>query len=334
MKVMQVNVVYPVGSTGKIVNDIHKQLLEDGHESIVCYGRGAKIPEANIYKIAPEFVVKMQSLQAKLTGFAYGGAAYSTRKLIRIIEREKPDIVHLHCINGYMVNIYKLLLYLKSNDISTVITLHAEFMYTAGCGHAFDCEKWKTTCGNCPQKGMGRPASKLFDRSHQEWQLMQEAFFQFKRLILVAVSPWLYTRAVQSPFFKDKEIKIILNGIDMENVFKPVDEGEILRKSLNLMGKKVVLHVTPNFNDPVKGGSFLLELANQLKERNISIVIVGPVGKYKFPANIIAVSGIQDQKKLAAYYSMADLTILTSKKETFSMVLCRIAGLWNPGSRF
>jgi hypothetical protein len=143
MKVLQVNAFYPSGSTGKIVKDIHQQLINDGIDSIVCYGRGVKIKEKQIYKIAPELIMKIQSLYSKAIGYAYAGCHISTFNLINIIKKEKPDVVHLHCINASTVNIYKLLNYLKSSKIFTIITLHAEFMYTAGCGHAFECNKWK-----------------------------------------------------------------------------------------------------------------------------------------------------------------------------------------------
>lgn len=81
----------------------------------------------------------------------YGGCLISTDKLFRIIKKEKPDIVHLHCLNGYFINIYRLITFLKNNNYKTVLTLHAEFMYTANCGHALECDKWKTGCGKCPR---------------------------------------------------------------------------------------------------------------------------------------------------------------------------------------
>lgn len=320
MKIMQINVVYKNGSTGKIVHDIHTQLINSGHESIVCYGRGAKVLEKNVYKIAPEFVMKMQSLRSKLTGYAYTGCLFSTQKLIHIINREKPDVVHLHCINGYMVNIYKLLGFLKYNNIPTVLTLHAEFMHTAGCGNALDCDKWKTGCGSCPQKGAGRPSSNIFDRSAEEWQLMKKAFEGFDNVVITSVSKWLYDRAKKSPFFTDKNMKVVLNGIDTENVFRPTDSTE-LREKYNITNEKVILHVTASFTNPIKGGEYVIKLAERLKNNNIKIIIVGfNGGKNILPSNIIPVQNTKKQTELAAFYSMADITLLTSVNETFSMI--------------
>lgn len=322
MKVVQINVVYPDGSTGNIVKELHHALIRQNNTSIVCYGRGLNVKEQNVYKIAPEFIMKLQSFLAKLTGYAYGGCFYSTRNLINILKRENPDIVHIHCINGYMVNIYKLLEYLKVNIVPTVLTLHAEFMYTAGCAHAINCEKWKTGCMKCPQRKKGRPASKIFDRSKQEWEFMRGAFEGFDNLVVTSVSEWLSDRAKQSPFFPDKNIKVIFNGIDTEKIFSP-KQFDDLKKELNLNDEKIILHVTPNFKDPIKGGKYVLYLAEKFKKDNqkIKFIIVGYNGpKLDLPENVIVLPKIKNQIKLAKLYSMANITLLTSMRETFSMV--------------
>lgn len=321
MKIMQINVVYPNGSTGKIVKDIHDELIKINHESLVCFGRGAEVREENIFKIAPEFIMKAQSFRAKTTGYTYGGCLFSTRNLINIIKNENPDVIHIHCINGYMVNIYKLLNYLKNNRIATVLTLHAEFMYTAGCGHSLNCEKWKTGCGDCPQrKNGGRPASRIFDRSASEWKAMKKSFEGFDNLVITSVSEWLNKRAKESPFFKDKELKVVLNGVDTENVFIP-SEFKKLKEELSLKDEKIVLHITANFKDPLKGGRYVIEMAKKLENYNIKFIIVGPNSKIdNLPDNIIVLPKTENQKKLAELYSMADITLLTSLRETFSMV--------------
>lgn len=320
MKIMQVNVVYPTGSTGKIVKDIHKELLKNGSNSIVCYGRGAKVKEKNIYKLAPEYIMKIQSLRSKITGYAYSGCFASTCKLINIIKKHTPDVVHLQCINGFMVNIYKLLNYLKKNNIPTVITLHAEFMYTAGCGHAFECNKWITGCYYCPQKGKGRPSSKLFDRSMKEWKMMGEAYKGFNNIVIVPVSNWLYNRAILSPFYKDKPMEVVFNGIDTTNIFRPTDTIEV-RKKYNITNEKIILHVTPSFKSPIKGGKHVIELAKRLTGKNVRIFIIGFDGnKNNLPYNVVGIPHTNNQKELATFYSLADLTLLTSIRETYSMV--------------
>lgn len=113
MKVLQVNCVYGVGSTGKITAEIHSGLQKNGIDSIVCYGRGESTEQIGVYKTCGELYSKINHFYAKLRGQLYGGCFLSTDKLIAIIKREKPDVVHLQCINGYFVNIFKLLGWLK-----------------------------------------------------------------------------------------------------------------------------------------------------------------------------------------------------------------------------
>lgn len=321
MKILQVNVVYRNGSTGKIMYDIHKGLQENGIESVVCYGRGGKEDQPNIYKTSSEILAKFNGLRARITGLQYNGSFIATNELINIIKKEKPDVVHLHCLNGYFVNIYRLIDYLKVNNINTVLTLHAEFMYTGGCGHALECTKWmnQNGCNNCPMLKEATE-SYFFDRTHTAWRKMKEVFSGFNNLVVVSVSPWLMDRAKQSITLSDKTHCTILNGIDTDNVFHPTEFNN-LKKKHGLKNEKIVLHVTANFTNEFKGGKYVIELANRLKDKNIKIIVVGNIDKMRnLPSNIIDVGKISDQKRLAEYYSMADIAVVTSKKETFSMV--------------
>ncbi|MDQ0200739.1 glycosyltransferase [Neobacillus ginsengisoli] len=319
MKILQINVVYKKGSTGKIVYDIHNVLKDKGIESIVCYGRGQKPNGPDEYKTSSELLAKLNNIKSRITGLEFNGSFFATIKLIRILKKEKPDIIHLHCINGFFVNIYWLIAYLKKSGIKTILTMHAEFMYTGGCGHAFECEKWKTGCGNCPQ--FKEMPSYLFDRTNRAWRKMKLAFDGFnENLIVTSVSPWLEERARQSVILGNKKHCTILNGIDTVNVFHPCDFSNI-KRDLKLTDEKIICHITANFSNEIKGGKYIRELSERLKDKNIKIIVVGNTDKnLKLPDNIIDVGRINDQNELAAYYSMADLTVITSKRETFSMV--------------
>lgn len=322
MKILQVNCVYKKGSTGKITYDIHSELLKQGIESVVCYGRGEKINEPHVYKTCGEVYSKINHLLSEFTGVMYGGCFFSTNKLIKIIKKEKPDVVHLQCINGYFVNIYRLVSWLKKHDIKTVLTLHAEFMYTANCGYALDCDKWQTGCGHCPRLKQ-ETKSFFIDGTHKSWMKMKKAFDGFNdNLVVTSVSPWLMERAKLSPILNDKKHEVVLNGVNTD-VFHFYDTAE-LRSQMGLNGFKVIFHATPSFDDNIKslkGGYYVLKLAEKMLDENVKFVVAGnhPEG-LKVPPNVILLGKVADQELLAKYYSMADVTLLTSKKETFSMV--------------
>lgn len=322
MKVLQVNSVYGTGSTGKIVEQLHVGLKNNNVHSVVCYGRGMRYElPGEIYKTCGELYSNANHFIAQARGQLYGGCYFSTRKLISIIKKEKPDIVHLQCINGFFVNIPRLLNWLKKNHVKTVLTLHAEFIYTANCGHARDCERWKTGCGHCPQLKTDLHSYGI-DGTHSSWIKMQKAFAGFDQdLIIVSVSPWLRERALQSPFLKKIRHEVVLNGVDVE-IFR-YRENLKLREGIG-EDRKIVFFATTYFSDApydLKGGRYVLELSKRLKNDKIIFWIAGEYdSNIDYPANMIMLGRIQNQTRLAEYYSMADVTILTSLRETFSMV--------------
>lgn len=314
MKILQVNCVYGNGSTGKITSVLHHELKKQGIESIVCYGRGITCNDEGVYRICGELNAKYNHLLSKITGVMYGGCGMSTRKLISAIEKDSPDIVHLQCINGYFVNIYRLLRYLKRKNIATVLTLHAEFMFTGGCGYSLDCERWKDTpgCGNCP-KWKRETGSFFRDGTRSMWKKMYQAFYNFKNLTIVSVSPWLMNRAKESSILKEHTHTFVYNGLDISTFHKC---------ECTIHEKKVVFHVSPYFNDDpnhIKGGYYVLKLAKRMPE--VQFVIAGPHAvQGDIPKNVLLLGRVSNQNELAKHYSNADLTLLTSKRETFSMI--------------
>ena len=313
MKVLQINCVYKVGSTGKIMYDIHKCLLEKGYESVVVYGRGKKVDDVGVYKNSTELEGKVHSAFSRLFGVDFGYSPIATANLIRIIKKEKPDIVHLQCMNGHFVNLYRLLNFLKLNKINTVLSLHAELMHTAGCAHAYDCEKWKTQCCDCSQiKGH---ISKYFrDDAKHCFDLMKNACKDFENLTIVGVSEWVTNRAKQSAIYDSAEFTSIKNGIETD-VFKPRD-ASALRKELNISkDKKILLHVSPKITDNLKGINRVIELANRMKDYQFIVVGDGS-NKIEFPQNVITIPHTYNQKVLAEFYSLADCFLMTSSRET------------------
>lgn len=314
MKICQINCVYGHGSTGLLVRQLHESLLSEAVESTVCCGRGAAVKERGVWKLCGETYARANGLLHRIWGLPYGGCYFSTKRLLRFLEKEKPDLVHLHCINGHFVNIYRLVSWLRDHKIKTVVTLHAEFLFTGNCDHALECEKWRTGCGNCP-----RYAAK---NRHLDWtacsfRKMEAAFRGFEDdLTVVSVSPWLRRRAEAAPILQEGKHCTVLNGVDT-SVFA-------YRPCVQTAGAWVVFHATAMFcDDPghLKGGWYVLELARRLRHLPIQFVVAG---KYKLqgriPGNVTLLGEIRDREQLAQHYRAADVTLLTSRRETFSMV--------------
>lgn len=312
MKILQVNNVYGDQSTGKLTKALHLGLLENGHESVVVYGRGSTHKEPGVIRLCSNLYGKFSALMCRLTGSTYGWSLLSTAKLKRIIRREKPDVVHLQCINGNFVNIYELLSWLKKKRIKTVCSLHAEFMYTANCGYAFECDQWIHGCKQCPNYKKATK-SMFLDGTGRSWQRMRRAFDGFEEDCLICpVSGWTEERARQSDILKNFQYRTVLNGVDP----KVFHRNEPVKKE----PAKTVLHVTAEFNldpDHIKGGYYLAQLAKRMPQ--VTFWVAGAGAPEDIPDNVVLLGRLTDQNALADRYRRADLMVLASKKETFSM---------------
>lgn len=317
MRVLLIDVNCKHSSTGKIVYDLHTLLTAQGHTSAVTYGRGPKIKEPGIFKFGLDLETVFHAVMTRLTGLTGMFSFFSTRRLIRFIKKFNPDVVHIHELHAYFVNIGPLMKYLKKHTIKTVWTFHCEFMYTGKCGHALDCDKFETECHHCPQL-REYPKSLIFDFTRFMHKQKKNWFEGFDHLTIVTPSPWLADRVKRS-FLSSKNIQVIHNGIDT-HIFEPKTVDHLIKRH-QLEGKKVVLAVAPDLMSQAKGGRYVVKVAHRLKDENIRFILIGVEDlKSSYGDTVIALGKTTNQEELAQYYTLADLSILTSQAETFSLV--------------
>ncbi len=324
MKIVQINTWYGIWSTGKLVEAIHKEMQKKGHESYVLYGRGPKVNDSNVIKTSSFLEPKINSVLSRASGYLYGGCCFSTKRIINFLKANKPDIVHLHCTNSFIVNNFKLLSFLGIGNYKVVLTLHAEYPYTGNCAHSLDCNQWINGCQKCPNKKRST-RSILFDNTDKAWLKMYCAFKEIpiRNRKIIAVSNWLKERAQRSRMFRNDEIDVILNGIDTTVYNKLACSTLSVSKNDN---RKKCLFVVPNFSldDDIKGCRDFLSITRKMeKYENLVFFVVGAnrsgfdFSNYK---NIEYLGPVFDNEKLAEIYSNSDATILLSKRETYSLV--------------
>lgn len=311
-KLLIINVTCNQGSTGKIAEQVGCIMKKEGWD--VYYAHGARRVNPSELNTIPFSNVRdeyLHALKALLFDACGLGSVNTTKKLINQIEQIKPDIIHIHNINGYYIN-YKLLFeYLNSSNIPIIATLHSCWYFTGHCSY-FDyvkCEKWKSECNHCPLVGLSNMA--LVDRSKRNYTLKKFLFSHNKNLNIVPVSNWLGNLARQS-FLKEKNIYVIRNGIDL-NVFKPYAKS--------ISNKFRILGVSNKW-DERKGLTDILKLRNILPVEKYDIILVGLSTKQikKLPAGIIGIRNTANQKELAKLYSDADVFINTTYADTFPTV--------------
>lgn len=317
-KLVQINVACN-GSTGRIMSQIQQKAIEEGWEAYSFYGRGKPANE-NCYKIGSKLDILWHVLITRLLDKHGHGSKRATKKLIKQIENINPDVIQLHNIHGYYINVDVLFEYLKKCNKKIIWTLHDCWNFTGHCSYFTypECNKWKEKgCSKCPRK-KEYPASILVDNSKKAYKKKKQLFTGIKNLILITPSKWLKEQVGYS-FLKDYEVKVINNGINL-NAFKPTKSIDIKKKYNIPNNKKIILGVAAVW-DRRKGLENFIELSEMLDDSYI-IVLVGLDNKQieKLPSNIIGISRTENIEELANLYTTADVLYNPSKEESFSLV--------------
>ena len=222
MKVLMINVVCGIRSTGRICTDLATALETQGHEVKIAYGR-ENVPEQfrkYAVRIGSDLDVKLHGVKARLLDGAGFGSKKVTKQFIEWIKEYDPDVIHLHNIHGYYINVEVLFKYLKTCGKKIIWTLHDCWSFTGHCVY-FDyvgCDKWKTGCSDCPQK-KEYPARVGPDMSKSNYSVKKNLFTGILNMTLVTPSQWL-ANLIHDSYMKEYPVKVIYNGVDTE-IFKP-----------------------------------------------------------------------------------------------------------------
>ena len=313
-KLLQINVASNRGSTGRIAEDIGLVAKKEGWECYIAHGSryvgNTALNDINIGSLCEERLHYCLSLCFDAHG---RGSTYATRRFVNVINKIRPDIVHLHNIHGYYIN-YKILFEcLKSLGVPVVWTLHDCWSFTGHCTFCdrIQCLKWKTGCHTCPQKEV-YPTT-IIDRAEFNYKKKKTVFTSLNNLTLVPVSDWL-SGVVEDSFLASYPRIVIHNGINT-SIFTPTDCH--IRDVLGLKGQKVILGVADDFGER-KGLDDFIQMRSQLPS-DYSIVLIGVSASdmEKIPKDIIAISRTDSQLELADYYSMADVYVNPTYEDNF-----------------
>jgi len=305
------------GSTGSIMFGVAKEAREQGHSA---YSFSRMLP-AVYKKEGHSFfgTCKDQNLHIKLsTNLGVEGffSRNQTKKLIKEIDKIKPDVIHLNILHGWYINLPVLFKYIRKNNIKTFWTFHDCWAFTGHCPHfdSIGCNKWKTTCKKCPQLNVYPHVKRDFTgfmlKQKKKW------FTSLKDLTIITPSNWL-SKLVKQSFFKDYNTETIYNGINLET-FKPTESD--FRQKYHLEDKFIVLGVAFAWGDK-KGLNDFITLAEKLPS-NYQIVLVGTndnVDKL-LPKNVISIHNTYDAKELAGIYTSSDVFVNCTKEEVLGLV--------------
>lgn len=318
MNIVEINTV-DYGSTGKIMLQTSELSRAEGMIA-KTYSRAWKQQKAPVegHTYFGSFLENgLHHILSMVTGLDSRFSVFGTRALLKNIEKAKPDVIHLHNLHGWYIDLPLFFKYIKKHHIPVIWTLHDCWAFTGHCPYftMVKCDKWKLGCHACPQ--FREYPQSLVDNSRYMYKLKQEWFTGVKELTLVTPSEWL-ARLVKESFLKEYPVNVIHNGIDL-NTFQPTPSN--FRKKHGIGDKYTVLGVAFGWGKR-KGLDVFIELARRLDHEKYQIVLVGTdnaVDK-QLPDNIISIHRTQNQTELAEIYTAADVFANPTREENYPTV--------------
>lgn len=312
MKIVQIN-HFSYKAAGGIMMNIHRSLLNDGEDSYVVWGRGRNSENEREYYMNDSFGVKVHALYTRVTDRTGFLSKQSTKRLIYWLEKISPDIIHLHCIHGYYINLEILFDYIRKKHIKVVWTQHDCWAFTGHCAYfnAAGCEKWKTGCYDCPQI---RTYPKAYvDASKRNWS-DKKRLFTGVDVICVTPCEWLKGLLGQS-FLSEYPCYVIYNGIDT-NVFHYTESN--FKIKMGLEAYRLILGVASEWTER-KGLKDFVRLDAKIDHSRYKIILIGLTKEQlnTVPETIFAMERTNNVNELVEIYSAADIYFNPTYEDNF-----------------
>lgn len=311
----------------------HNELLAKGKDSYAFWGRGRDARNDHEMKFAKGAEVYLDVLRTRLDGRAGFHSKTATKRLLNRLDEIKPDIVHLHNLHGYYVNIGMLFDWLAERDCKVEWTLHDCWSFTGHCAYFtyVKCAQWRSHCAyseKCPQLGTYPQTfcKTSCSRNFEDKRLLFTGIPP-ERMKLISPSHWLEGLVKQS-FLKDFEVEVRHNEID-RTVFKPTPSD--FRERYGIGDRFMILGVASPWTER-KGLSDFIRLARELDGERYAVVLVGLSQKQirSVSRGLVALPKTESQVELAEAYSAADVFVHPGVEETFGLTVTEAQACGTP----
>lgn len=314
MKVYFINSVLDFGSTGKIVRDLANELKSNGHEIRIAYGRNKIEDEPDAFFIGNTFENAWHLLLSRLLGQHGLHSKRATQKLINDIKSYSPDVVHLHNIHGYYLNVPMLMTFLKKQKVKVLWTLHDAWAISGSSAY-FDysgCKIWDDGCVVC-NSTKDYPKASFYINQKKNFKWKKEVFSGFSDLTIITPSFWLQ-KLIEQSFLSSYSIKTIHNGIDTSVfTYDKSRPSKQRNKPYRILG-------VASYWEKRKGLDDFIALSSRLGN-DYEIILIGlthrQINDIKHINNITALTRTNNINELVEYYQSSNVFVNPTYEDNY-----------------
>lgn len=309
MRILFINSVCGAGSTGRICTDLYDLFQENGHQCCIAYGRGNAPDQYNTYKIGNRIDNYFHVFETRVFDKHGFSSRRATRKFIKFVEEYNPDVINIHNIHGYFLNIEILSDYLAQTDAKIIWTLHDGWLFSGHSAHPnLDSDGVPVFKDGDKTQSKEYPKSYV-NRERKNYSRKKTAILKIPSIQFITPSNWLAETAKKT-FLNKYSFKVINNGIDLDAFFPELTEPK---------EKKKILLGVASFWNKSKGLDIFNDLAGLLDLDKYEIVLVGSI-KDKVSDLINVVGKTDTIEELRKLYSAATYFINPTFNDTFPTV--------------
>ncbi len=203
---------------------------------------------------------------------------------------------------------------------------------TGHCAHSFQCEKWQTGCGDCPDLAIYPELA--VDTTAQLYR-HKKLIYDHSALHIVTPSNWLREKVSKS-ILQNHPVDLIYNGVDTA-IFKPHDKA-ICRNRFSVPHDKLVIGAIAHggaLANLWKGGSYTQSVLNALQNHLPEFVFVNIGDNTPSPhPQIINIPHVSDESELARAYSTLDIFLYTPAADNCPLVVLEALACGLPVATF
>jgi len=299
MKILIFNTLYypnQIGGAEKSVQLLAEGLLKAGEEPIVVctsekdyidYVNGVKVYYIKMPNLYWAYNSKEENKLKKLIWHLIDSYNPFNKKIVDVLDIEKPDVVHTNNLAGFSVNVWKLA---KERDIKVVHTLRDYYLL---CPKStmfneklnMNCKKqcWACKIYSIPKKEI----SKYVD-------------------VVIGISKFILNKHLEYGYFKNAKKEVIYNSVEIPKIFTKKEK----------LTDKIIFGYVGSLSSN-KGIEFLLKNFNKINIPNVKLYVYGKgitkvyeiQLKKKYKSDKILFKGFQKPEKI---YTNIDILIVPS----------------------